>query len=153
MGSYGEWLCLCDWQMSAHRARVAERLRSLIGAEFENGETSVLANAAAQLDDYFAGKRTSFDVPRLFVGTEFQKTVWSGLLTIPYGMTVSYGEMAERIGCPRSVRGVANATGANALSIFVPCHRVVGADGSLTGYAGGLDAKQYLLRLESGGAK
>ena len=82
------------------------------------------------------------------VGTAFQQRVWEGLLSIPYGKTVSYGEMARRIGMPTSVRAVANANGANAISIFIPCHRVIGSDGSLTGYGGGLPAKRFLLDLE-----
>jgi len=134
--------------MAAHRERVAGRLRRIIGADFGKGRTPVIDLAVAQLEEYFAGERTLFAVPLLFVGTEFQKNVWKELLTIPYGRTVSYADVASGIGCPRSVRAVANANGANALSIFAPCHRVIGTDGSLTGYAGGLAAKQYLLRLE-----
>ena len=89
-----------------------------------------------------------FDVPLLFVGTDFQKTVWNELLNIPFGTTVSYGEMARRIGMPKAVRAVANANGANAMSIFVPCHRVIGSNRSLTGYGGGLEAKRKMLELE-----
>ena len=84
----------------------------------------------------------------LFVGTDFQKKVWSELLKIPFGETISYGKMATRIGMPKAVRAVANANGANAISIFAPCHRVIGSDHSLTGYGGGLDAKRELLELE-----
>ena len=104
--------------------------------------------ARQQLDGYFRQERHSFDVPLLFVGTDFQKAVWQALLTIPYGTTVSYAALAEQLGSPLSVRAVANANGANAISIFVPCHRVIGSDGSLTGYAGGLEAKKFLLALE-----
>lgn len=105
--------------------------------------------AIAQLDEYFAGKRRQFDVPLLFAGTEFQKTVWDTLLTIPFGQTVSYGELARQIGMPKAVRAVANANGANSISIFAPCHRVIGSDGTLTGYGGGLPVKEFLLRLEN----
>ena len=105
--------------------------------------------ACRQLDEYFRHERQSFDLPLFFVGTEFQKKVWQTLLTIPYGTTVSYAYLARRIGMPRAVRAVANANGANAISIFVPCHRVIGSDGSLTGYGGGLPAKKYLLELEN----
>ena len=87
-------------------------------------------------------------MPLLFVGTDFQKTVWNELLKIPFGTTVSYGEMARRIGMPKAVRAVANANGANAISILAPCHRVIGSDHSLTGYGGGLDVKRALLELE-----
>ena len=88
-------------------------------------------------------------MPLLFVGTDFQKAVWNELLKIPFGKTVSYGEMALRIGMPKAVRAVANANGANSISIFAPCHRVIGSDRSLTGYGGGLSAKKFLLELES----
>ena len=94
------------------------------------------------------GGRRQFDVPLLFAGTQFQRKVWHALLEIPYGETISYGEMACSLGVPQSVRAVANANGANAISIFAPCHRVIGSKGMLTGYGGGLDAKRYLLDLE-----
>ena len=87
-------------------------------------------------------------MPLLFVGSDFQKSVWQMLLEIPYGQTISYGEMARRIGIPKAVRAVANANGANAISIFAPCHRIIGSDRSLTGYGGGLEAKKFLLELE-----
>ena len=89
-----------------------------------------------------------FDIPLLFVGTDFQKRVWKLLLKIPYGQTISYGTMAEKLGNPQAIRAVANANGANAISIFAPCHRVIGSNNSLTGYGGGLNAKKYLLQLE-----
>lgn len=101
-----------------------------------------------ELDEYFAGTRREFDVPLLFAGTEFQEKVWCVLLGIPYGSTISYGELARRIGKPKSVRAAANACGANAIAIFAPCHRVIGNNHSLTGYAGGLTTKQCLLHLE-----
>ena len=87
-------------------------------------------------------------MPVLFAGTDFQKKVWDTLLTIPFGNTVSYREIARRIGMPKAVRAVANANGANSISIFVPCHRLIGSDNTLTGYGGGLDAKEFLLKLE-----
>ena len=99
---------------------------------------------------YFSGRRREFSVPLLFAGTEFQKVVWHELLNIPYGSTISYGTLASRIGMPTSVRAVANANGANAICIFAPCHRVIGADGSLTGFGGGLEAKRFLLGMEQG---
>ena len=93
-------------------------------------------------------QRTSFDLPLLFAGTDFQKRVWDLLLTIPYGKTLSYGELARQLGLPNATRAVANANGANAISIFAPCHRIIGSDGTLTGYGGGLAAKRFLLELE-----
>lgn len=140
---------MCDWQVEKHRDHVDRRLERVLQAGFVEGMSEVIAKAVRQLDEYFARKRQTFDVPLLFVGTEFQKSVWNELLNIPFGTTVSYGEMAERIGMPKAVRAVANANGANSLSIFAPCHRVIGSDRSLTGYGGGLRAKKFLLELET----
>ena len=148
LGSFGDKLCLCDWQVEKHRDHVDRRLRRMLNAEFEEGTSEVVEKAERQLDEFFAGKRSTFDVPLLFVGTDFQKTVWNFLLSIPFGKTSSYGEMANQIGKPKAVRAVANANGANSISIFAPCHRVIGSDNSLTGYGGGLVAKRLLLELE-----
>jgi methylated-DNA-[protein]-cysteine S-methyltransferase len=109
----------------------------------------VLQQAAAQLADYFSGRRQHFDLPLdLTHGTAFQQAVWQALLAIPCGTTTSYGELARRIGRPKAVRALGAAVGRNPVSIIVPCHRVIGADGSLTGYAGGLARKTALLRIE-----
>ena len=109
----------------------------------------VLLEAMAQLDDYFAGRRATFDLPLdVTGGTPFQQSVWQALRTIARGQTISYRALGERAGCPAAVRAVGAAVGRNPLSIVVPCHRVVGADGSLTGYAGGLERKRALLQLE-----
>ncbi len=109
----------------------------------------VLLQAQAQLAEYFAGQRSVFNLPLdLDAGTEFQQAVWRGLLDIAPGTTTAYGELARRIGKPLAVRALGAAIGRNPISIIVPCHRVVGADGSMTGYAGGLDRKTALLRLE-----
>lgn len=148
LGSMGERLCMCDWMTGQHRGQAERRLRRNLDAEFVDGTSPVLDRAVIQLDEYFAGQRQEFDLPLLFAGTDFQKKVWDALLTVPYGETISYGEMARRIRMPRAVRAVANANGANPISLFAPCHRVIGSDRSLTGYGGGLDVKEYLLRLE-----
>ena len=148
LGSYEDKLCLCDWQKEKHHDYVSRRLKRFLQTDFEEGTSEVIEKAVRQLDDFFAGKRKEFDVPLLFVGTDFQKTVWNERLKIPFGTTVSYGEMARRIGMPKAVRAVANANGANAISILAPCHRVIGSDHSLTGYGGGLDVKRTLLELE-----
>nr|WP_245687479.1 methylated-DNA--[protein]-cysteine S-methyltransferase [Peterkaempfera griseoplana] len=110
----------------------------------------VLARVAEQLDAYFAGDLTRFDLDLSLDGTAFQRSVWAGLLTIPYGMTVSYRELAEQLGQPGASRAVGLANGRNPIGIIVPCHRVVGANGSLTGYGGGLDRKRWLLEFERG---
>lgn len=148
LGSFGDKLCLCDWQIEKRRGHVDGRLKRILNAEFEEGTSEVIKQAVRQLDEFFAGKRRVFDLPLLFVGTDFQKKVWSELLNIPFGETISYKEMARRIGLPTAVRAVANANGANSVSIFAPCHRVIGSDNSLTGYGGGLAAKEKLLKLE-----
>lgn len=110
---------------------------------------SVLDRAARQLDEYLSGRRQTFDLPLAPAGTAFQQAVWAALLAIAHGETATYGEVARRIGRPQSVRAVGAAVGKNPISIVIPCHRVVGADGRLTGYAGGLDRKQALLSLET----
>ncbi len=108
-----------------------------------------LAEACRQLREYFAGDRRDFDLPLQLSGTEFQVSVLEALQDIPYGETTSYGEIARRIGRPRAVRAVGAANGRNPLPIVVPCHRVIGSDGDLTGFGGGLDTKEALLRLEA----
>ena len=109
----------------------------------------VLAEACGQLADYFAGTRLTFDLPLAPVGTDFQRRVWDALCAVPYGGTSSYGRIARALGDVQAVRAVGAANGRNPIAIIVPCHRVVGADGSLTGYAGGLDRKRWLLRHEA----
>jgi len=111
-------------------------------------ETALLKEAAWQLKDYLAGKRKSFEIPLDPAGTEFQQKVWQALQQISYGQTQSYGEIAKRIGRPEAFRAVGMANSKNPISIFIPCHRVIGANGKLVGYAGGLDSKDYLLNLE-----
>ena len=121
-------------------------------------DTPLLRSAEEQLLSYFAGERRTFDLPLRMQGTPFQIQVWQALREIPYGETRSYGDIARAIGNPRACRAVGMANNKNPLLIFVPCHRVIGADGSLTGFGAGLSVKEYLLRLEagnltSGGAK
>lgn len=119
-----------------------------LGAAVGRGDEPVLASAAKQLDAYFDGDLTSFELPLTLDGSRFQRTVWAALQDIPYGETTSYGELARRIGQPSASRAVGLANGRNPVSIVVPCHRVIGADGSLTGYGGGMDRKRFLLALE-----
>ena len=111
-------------------------------------ETELIRETKRQLDEYFAGKRKDFDVPTRLNGTEFQKRVWLALRDIPYGKTASYKDIAAAVGCPKGYRAVGMANNRNPISIIYPCHRVVGSDGSLTGYGGGLDIKAKLLELE-----
>ena len=122
--------------------------RVRLGSIMKDPGHPVLIAAERQLAEYFAGERKRFDLPLDFNGTEFQKQVWSALLTIPFGETRSYAEIARMIGRPAACRAVGAANGKNPISIVAPCHRVIGANGTLTGFAGGLKAKEYLLQLE-----
>lgn len=114
------------------------------------GKDKILDAARRQLDQYFAGTLRAFDLPLAPKGTAFQQRVWQALLTIPYGVTRSYGQQAAAIGSPQASRAVGLANGRNPISIVIPCHRVIGANGSLTGYGGGMARKQLLLELEQG---
>lgn len=145
LGDYGGRLCLADWPGHAATGRVCR----LLDAESRPGSSRLLDAAACALDAWFAGDSAALvDVPLLPVGTEFRQEVWTALMKIPYGHTITYGELAVRLGRRDAVRAVASAVGANALSIFIPCHRVVASAG-LGGYAGGVDAKRILLSIEA----
>jgi len=115
----------------------------------EEAERPVLVETAHQLDEYFAGKRTEFDVPTDFQGAEFQRKVWNALLRIPFGETRSYAQIAAQVGSEKAFRAVGAANGRNPISIIAACHRVIGASGKLVGFAGGLETKQFLLSLEA----
>lgn len=117
-------------------------------SDWRGGDNTTLQMTEAQLSEYFDGKRSTFDLPLAPEGTPFQRTVWNTLTSIPYGSTISYAELAKRVGSPNSTRAVGAANGRNPLPIVLPCHRVIGSDGSLTGFGGGLPTKEYLLRLE-----
>jgi methylated-DNA-[protein]-cysteine S-methyltransferase len=117
------------------------------GWELDDG---TLAPVKRQLQEYFTAERRDFEIPLELAGNEFERSVWNALLTIPYGETASYGEIARQIGHPSAARAVGLANGRNPVAVIVPCHRVIGADGSLTGYGGGLERKRFLLDLESG---
>ncbi len=149
LGSYNNRLCLCDWQIEKRRKSIDERIQKGLNAEYEVMESEMIEKAIIQLDEYFDRKRTIFDVPLLLVGTDFQKAVWNKLLEVPYGTTESYAKLSKRLGNPETIRAVAAANGANAISIFVPCHRIIGSNHKLIGYGGGLPAKKRLLELES----
>lgn len=127
----------------------ANRVR--LGELREANDSAVLLAAEQQLKEYFAGTRHQFELELDFTGTAFQKQVWQALLTIPFGETRSYSQIAQQIGNPKAVLAVGAANGRNPISIIAPCHRVIGASGGLTGFAGGLEAKQYLLALEGAG--
>jgi methylated-DNA-[protein]-cysteine S-methyltransferase len=115
----------------------------------ENPAHPVLVETERQLNEYFAGTRTTFTMTLDFVGTEFQKKVWQALVAIPFGETRSYADIAREIGNPKAVRAVGAANGKNPISIIAPCHRVIGSNGKLTGFAGGLEVKAFLLKIET----
>ncbi len=156
----GVWTTSCDSPLGPLTLTV--RHGALVGLSMENQahrvappedariDSDALGGIVTQLDDYFAGRRTSFDVPLALEGTDFQRRVWSELCAIPYGASISYGELARRVGKPGASRAVGQANGRNPVAIIVPCHRVVAGNGGLGGYGGGLDRKKTLLDLERG---
>ncbi|MFP4624313.1 MAG: methylated-DNA--[protein]-cysteine S-methyltransferase [Gemmatimonadota bacterium] len=148
VGATGDALCLLEFDGEEKLHRQVRRLRERFGAVVEPGETGVTRVLLEQLRAYFAGGLRAFDIPLALKGTAFQEAAWAELRTIPYGETRSYGEQARRMGRAKAVRAVAQANGENPVAIVVPCHRVIGADGRLTGYGGGLWRKERLLDLE-----
>ena len=148
LGSYDGKLCLCDWRYRKKRDAIDSRIKQGLKSEYAEKDDSVLKKARRQLNEYFNHNRKVFDIPLLPVGTLFQKCVWNSLLKIPFGETASYLELAEESANRLAVRAVASANGANALSLFIPCHRVIGSNGDLTGYAAGTRVKEKLLSLE-----
>jgi methylated-DNA-[protein]-cysteine S-methyltransferase len=149
IGSYEQQLCLCDWRYREMRTSIDRRIQTGLQAQYVEEDSEVIDETRRQLSLYFAGELTRFDLPLLMIGTGFQKQVWNQLLRIPFGKTESYAGLSEKLGDIKAIRAVASANGANALSIVVPCHRIIGTDGRLTGYAGGLETKRKLLRLEN----
>lgn len=148
LGSFEGQLCLLDYRYRRMRTTIDQRICKGLSAECVEHDNDILMETRKQLDEYLLGNIVRFDIPVLMVGSDFQKKVWNALLDIGYGETASYGELAQKIGAPNSVRAVASANGANAISIIIPCHRVIGSNGELTGYAGGLPVKKKLLELE-----
>lgn len=148
LGSFNNELCLCDWRYRRMRSTIDARIQRDLQTEYVEGGSPVIEETKAQLNAYFTGERTTFDLALRLVGTDFQQRVWKSLLAVPYGTTLSYAAMTAQVAEPTAIRAVASANGANALSIIVPCHRIIGSKGELTGYAGGIPAKRKLLQLE-----
>lgn len=148
LGSYKDKLCLCDWENGRQSDAIKQRLLHFLKATFVNESSQIIQEAKSQLLEYFDGKRICFDIPLLLPGTEFQNKVWNKLQEIPYGETWMYSEVAEKINNKNAVRAVSGAIGKNAISIIIPCHRVIGANGELIGYGGGLEVKKHLLDME-----
>jgi len=149
MGSYKDELCLCDWRYRKMRESIDKRIKTALNADYSEESSEVVEKTKIQLIEYFNDKRKEFDIPLLFVGSDFQKGVWNKLLQIPHGKTETYLGLSKKLGNEKAIRAVASANGANAISIIVPCHRIIGSDGKLVGYAGGLAVKKKLLSLEN----
>lgn len=142
-------ICLLEFTDRKNMERQMKSLSALAELDINEEENSHIRLLKSELSQYFEGTLTHFSVELDMLGTDFQKRVWTQLLTIPYGQTVSYLQQATAMGIESGVRAVANANGANKIAIIIPCHRVIGTNKALTGYAGGLDRKRYLLNLES----
>ncbi len=148
LGSFDDKLCLLDFRYRRMRDTVDRRLKIGLNAVFEQKDNTLLCTTKQQLDEYLCGVRKEFDIPLKTVGSDFQKSVWQALLKVPYGTTSTYLKLADAIGNKNAVRAVANANGANSIGIIIPCHRIIGSNGDLVGYGGGLPIKKRLLKLE-----
>jgi len=148
LGSYQNKLCLCDWRYRKMRTRIDQRITKGLQTTYQEGSSEITEKTKQELTQYYKQERRDFSIPLLFVGTEFQKKVWETLVQIPYGTTQSYLQLSRSLHNEKAIRAVASANGANAISILVPCHRIIGSNGKLVGYAGGLTQKKKLLELE-----
>lgn len=149
IGDYQGQLCICDWLYRKMRAQIDVRLQTRLNANYFSGNTAIIDSTKAQLEQYFSGGSKNFDIPLKWVGTEFQKEVWKELLKIPFGLTETYLGLSQKMNNKGAIRAIASANGANAISIIVPCHRIIGSDGKLVGYAGGVETKKKLLQFEN----
>lgn len=148
IGATDEGICLFDFQYRKSIESIMARIENLCGDKFAEGEHPHFKTLEAQMAEYFTGTRKDFDIPLHLLGTPFQKSVWMGLLQIPYAETRSYKQQSIFLGNEKAIRAVAGANGENGIAIIVPCHRVIGENGSLTGYGGGLPRKKWLLDHE-----
>ncbi|VAW88593.1 Methylated-DNA--protein-cysteine methyltransferase [hydrothermal vent metagenome] len=148
LGSFHHKLCLFDFRYRRMRLTVDNRIKNGLDAEYVEQDDDVLEKTRNQFDEYLNGDRQKFDIPLLTVGTDFQKQVWCALMEVPYGITLTYLQLAKNINNQKAVRAVAAANGANAIGLIIPCHRIIGSNGELVGYAGGLPIKKRLLKLE-----
>ena len=150
LGSFNDELCLCDWRYRTKRNAIDQRIQKGLETSFVEKSTPIIDEAKLQLQEYFKGERKTFSIPLRLVGTPFQQSVWKELQQIKFGSTETYLGLSQRLNNEKAIRAVASANGANALSILIPCHRIIGADNRLVGYAGGVNAKKKLLDLEGG---
>ena len=148
LGSFENRLCMLDFKYRKMRTIVDNRLKKYFEAEFVEQDDEILKETRKQLDEYFDMRRKEFDIPIVTAGTDFQKSVWEALIKVQYGTTSTYLQIAKNINNEKAVRAVASANGANAIGLIIPCHRIVGSNGELVGYGGGLAFKKRLLKLE-----
>ena len=149
IGSIDNQLCLCDWRYRKMRNAIDNRIKKYFNADYVEESSEIIEETIFQIKQYFNKERKEFDIPLVFAGTEFQIKVWDALLKIPYGKKDTYLGLSKILENEKAVRAVASANGANAISIIVPCHRIIGSKGELVGYAGGLPTKKKLLQLEN----
>jgi AraC family transcriptional regulator of adaptative response/methylated-DNA-[protein]-cysteine methyltransferase len=148
VGATDKGICLFDFQFRRAVEGIMERVERLLDDKFEEADSQYFSILETQVAEYFSGKRKEFDVPLHLTGTPFQKSVWEALKNIPFGETRSYKQQSVVMGQEKAIRAIASANGDNPVAIIIPCHRIIGEDGSLTGYSGGLQRKQQLLDLE-----
>ncbi len=148
LGDFDNKLCLCDWQYRKMRSKIDNRIKQGLQAQYKEQNSDIIDQTKTQLNEYFSGNREEFDIPLLMVGTNFQKSVWNQLMKLKYGHTDTYQGLSTSLNKLKAIRAVAAANGANAISIIVPCHRIIGSNGKLVGYAGGIAVKSKLLKLE-----
>ncbi|MDP6625721.1 MAG: methylated-DNA--[protein]-cysteine S-methyltransferase [Nitrospinota bacterium] len=148
LGSFDGKLCMLDYRYRKMRKAVDDRIKKGLNANFVEHDDEILEKTREQLDEYLNGERKEFDIPLLLVGTDFQRSVWAALMKVPFGTTSTYLQIAKNINNEKAVRAVASANAANSISIIVPCHRIIGSNGELVGYGGGLAVKKRLLKLE-----
>ncbi len=149
LGSFDGKLCMLDYRYRRMRKTIDHRLQNGFDAVYVERDDEVLKQTRKQLAEYFDNTRQKFDIPIVTTGTPFQKNVWRALCEVPYGETSTYLQLAKNIGNPKAVRAVASANGANSIGIIIPCHRIIGQNGELVGFAGGLALKKRLLKLEN----
>jgi len=148
LGSFKGKLCLLDFRYRRMRKTVDNRIKAGLNSDFIKQDDEVLKRTRRQIYEYLDGDRKEFDIPVLMVGTDFQKSVWNALMKVPYGFTSTYSQLAKNINNKKAIRAVASANGANAIGLIIPCHRIIGSNGELAGYGGGLPVKKRLLKLE-----
>ena len=148
IGCFENQICVLDFRFRNMRSAIDQRIQSGLNAVYLKKETPLITEARLQIKAYLNGTRKAFTLPIKMVGSPFQVSVWKALQNIPYGTTISYLELAKQIGDEKAVRAVATANGANAIALVIPCHRVIGSDNKLVGYAGGIPVKKRLLKLE-----